>query len=104
MSLTIESAAKAKDSSDGTSAASAGSGVDSLFFFAYPGLFLHVASVELKTDRLDLVLDFCEMLCDSAALPFVQALVIRVADDFLKRISTACPHLLFFSFRCALCF
>jgi hypothetical protein len=73
-----------------------------LFYSSYfICLSLHIASVELKTDRLDLVLDFCQMLCDSAALPFVQALVIRVADDFLKRISTACPH--FFRLLLSLC-
>ncbi len=51
------------------------------------------ASVELKTERLDIALDFCQAICDSAALTAVQALVLRVSNDFLKRIP--CIDLLF---------
>ena len=43
------------------------------------------ASVELKTERLDVALDFCQMVCDTASLPVVQALVTAVSSDFLKR-------------------
>jgi hypothetical protein len=61
-----EAVAKSKDSSDGTSAAAA-------------------AAVELKTSRLDQVLEFCQLVCETAALPIVRAVVTRVSSDFLKR-------------------
>lgn len=81
-----ESAAKAKDASDGTSAAAAGIclTLQPLVCLAFFDL-QSTAAVEMKTDRLDLALDFCQAVCDSAAVPIVQALVVKISTDFLKR-------------------
>lgn len=49
------------------------------------------AAVEMKTDRLDLALDFCQAVCDSAAVPIVQALVVKISTDFLKRTALQPP-------------
>jgi hypothetical protein len=43
------------------------------------------AAVEMKTDRLDVAFEFCQMICETAAVPIVQALVLKISSDFLKR-------------------